>query len=55
MTKNKVGIVSDSIGCIPREMVEKYGIEIVSPNIYFNGSVYQDLSLIHISEPTRPY
>lgn len=39
---DKVGIVTDSIGCIPREMVDRYGIEIVSPNIFFNGSVYRD-------------
>ncbi len=42
MTLDKVGIVTDSIGCIPREMVDRYGIEIVSPNIFFNGSVYRD-------------
>ena len=42
MARDKVGIITDSIGCIPREMVEGYGIEIVSPNIYFDGSVYRD-------------
>lgn len=42
MTMDKVAIVTDSICCIPREMVESYGIEIVSPNIYFNGRVYRD-------------
>lgn len=38
----KVAVIADSIGCIPRELVETYGIEIVAPNIYWNGSVYRD-------------
>lgn len=39
---NKVAIIADTIACLPREMVEQYGIEIVAPNIYFDGSVYRD-------------
>lgn len=35
-------MIADSIACIPRELVETYGIEIVAPNIYWNGSVYRD-------------
>ncbi len=35
-------MMADSIGCIPRDLVETYGIEIVAPNIYWNGSVYRD-------------
>jgi DegV family protein with EDD domain len=38
----KVAVIADSIGCIPRDLVETYGIEIVAPNIYWNGSVYRD-------------
>ncbi len=38
----KVAIIADSIGCIPRDMIETYGIEVVAPNIYWNGSVYRD-------------
>ncbi len=38
----KVAIVTDSISCIPREMIQAYGIEIVAPNIYCNGQVYRD-------------
>ncbi len=38
----KVAVIADSIGCIPREMIEAYGIEIVAPNIYWNGTVYRD-------------
>lgn len=38
----RVAIITDSIGCIPRDMVETYGIEVVAPNIYWNGSVYRD-------------
>jgi DegV family protein with EDD domain len=38
----KVAVIADSIGCIPRDMIETYGIEVVAPNIYWNGSVYHD-------------
>lgn len=38
----KVAVIADSIGCIPRDMIETYGIEVVAPNIYLNGSVYRD-------------
>jgi DegV family protein with EDD domain len=38
----KVCVVADSIGCIPREMIEAYGIEVIAPNIYWNGNVYRD-------------
>ncbi len=35
-------MIADSIGCIPRDLIETYGIEIVAPNIYWNGSIYRD-------------
>jgi DegV family protein with EDD domain len=38
----KVAVIADSIGCIPRDMIEAYGIEVVAPNIYWNGTVYRD-------------
>ncbi len=38
----RVAIVADSISCIPRDMIEAYGIEVVAPNIYRNGSIYRD-------------
>jgi len=38
----KTAIIADTIACLPREMVEQYGIELVAPNIYINGSVYRD-------------
>ena len=38
----EVAIIADSIGCIPGDMIEAYGIEIVAPNIYSNGAVYRD-------------
>ena len=47
---NKVAIIADTIACLPREMVEQYGIEIVAPNIYFDGSVYRDWLDISPSE-----
>jgi DegV family protein with EDD domain len=46
----RVAIVTDSIGCIPREMIEAHGIEIVAPNIYWNGAVYRDCVDITTSE-----
>ncbi|HJX70210.1 MAG TPA: DegV family protein [Dehalococcoidia bacterium] len=39
---NKIAIIADTVACLPREMVEQYGIEIVAPNIYFDGRVYRD-------------
>ncbi len=47
---NKVAIVADTIACLPKEMVEQYGIEIVAPNIYFDGTVYRDWLDISPSE-----
>ena len=38
----KVAVIADSIACIPRGIIETYGIEIVAPNIYWNGNVYRD-------------
>jgi DegV family protein with EDD domain len=48
----KVAVIADSIGCIPRDMIEAYGIEVVAPNIYWNGSVYRDWLDI---TPTQAY
>lgn len=39
---SKTAIIADTLACLPMEMVEQYGIEIVAPNIYFDGSVYRD-------------
>lgn len=47
---NKTAIIADTIACLPREMVEQYEIEIVAPNIYFDGSVYRDCLDISPSE-----
>ena len=38
----RVAIVADSICCIPREMVEQYGITIVPIPISFQGKIYRD-------------
>lgn len=37
-----IGIVVDSIACIPQEQLEKYGIRLVPVNIFFNGHIYRD-------------
>jgi DegV family protein with EDD domain len=39
---DRVAIVSDSLCCLPRELVEQYDITIVPANIYFGDKVYKD-------------
>lgn len=46
----KTAIIADTLACLPREMVEQYGIEIMAPNIYFDGGVYRDWLDISPSE-----
>jgi DegV family protein with EDD domain len=41
-TNNKVAIVTDSIACIPREMVERYQIGIVPITILAGDKIYRD-------------
>jgi len=38
----KVAIVTDSIACLTKELVEQYGIEIMPINFYFRDKVYKD-------------
>jgi len=38
----KVAIVTDSLACLTKELVEQYGIKVVPLNIHFNGKVYKD-------------
>ena len=38
----KVAIVTDSIACLPGELVEQYRLRVVPVNIHFNGKVYRD-------------
>jgi DegV family protein with EDD domain len=40
---NKVAIVADSVACLPKELVEEYGIRVVpAANIFINGKIYRD-------------
>lgn len=39
---SKVGIVTDSVACLPRELVEQYSIHIVPVQIVLNGRTYRD-------------
>jgi DegV family protein with EDD domain len=48
----KVTVVTDSLACLTRELVEKYGIKIVPLNIHFNGKIYKDWVDI---TPTQAY
>lgn len=38
----KVAIITDSIACLTRELVEQYGIEIIPINFYAGGKLYRD-------------
>lgn len=38
----KVAIVTDSIACLTRELVDQYGIEIIPINFYAGGKLYKD-------------
>ena len=49
----KVGIVTDTISCLPRELVEEYNIKIVPINIIFKDKVYRDEVDITPSEVYR--
>jgi DegV family protein with EDD domain len=39
---NKVAIVTDTTACIPKDQVEKYGIEVVPIEFIFGDKVYRD-------------
>ncbi len=39
---DKVAIVTDTTACIPKEQVEKYGIEVVPIELVFGNKVYRD-------------
>ena len=47
-----VSIRPDEISAILKQQIEDYDKSVSVSNV---GSVLQVLSLIHISEPTRPY
>ncbi len=40
---DRVAIIADTIACLPRGLVEQYGIELIAPSIYFDGKVYRDM------------
>jgi DegV family protein with EDD domain len=40
--KKKVAIITDSIACLTKELVEQYGIKIIPLNFYAGGRVYKD-------------
>ena len=42
MTSNKVAIVTDTTACIPRDQVDKYGIELVPVVFVFGDKSYRD-------------
>jgi len=39
---SKVGIVTDSVACLPPEVVKQYDLRIVPLNIYFDGMIYKE-------------
>jgi len=38
----KVAVITDSIACLTRELVEQYGIRIAPINLYFDNQTYRD-------------
>jgi len=38
----KVGIVTDSLACLTKELVEQYGIRVVPLSFYFGDKIYKD-------------
>jgi DegV family protein with EDD domain len=46
----KVAVITDSLACLTKELVNQYGIRIVPLNIHFNGKIYKDWVDIDPSE-----
>ena len=40
--KQKVAIITDSLACLTKELVEQYGIRILPINFYVGGRIYRD-------------
>jgi len=40
--KRKVAIVTDSIACLPSDLVEQYHLKVVPINIHFDGKIYRN-------------
>lgn len=38
----QIAIVTDSVACLPRELIEQYGIEIIPLTILIDGRIYRD-------------
>ncbi len=38
----EIAIVTDSVACLPKEFIEKYGIDIIPLNVIASGKVYRD-------------
>ncbi len=41
----RVGIVTDTISCVPKELIQQYGIRIVPTGLVIDGKHYQDTEL----------
>ena len=35
-------MVTDSVSCLPKELVKEYGIRVVPLSLIINGSIYRD-------------
>jgi DegV family protein with EDD domain len=42
MLKKQVAVITDSIACIPKDLLERYHLGIIPLNFYINGNVYRD-------------
>jgi DegV family protein with EDD domain len=38
----KIAVVTDSVACVPAELVERYGIQVVPFNVIWDGQAYKD-------------
>ncbi len=40
-----VKVITDSTSCIPKDLAEKYGVEIVSLSVIMNGESYKEVDI----------
>jgi DegV family protein with EDD domain len=48
-----IAVIADSLACLPKEIVDKYGIKIVPVNIEYDGTIYRDGVDINAGEAYR--
>lgn len=51
---SRVAIVTDSVACLPKELVKKYGIRVVPVHVIIDGKSYRDGVDITPTERLQP-